>query len=713
MLDLGLLGFTSPWLLLALTALPVLWLLLRVTPPAPRRMRITNLFLKELVGAERTPARTPWWLLLLRMALAALLILALAGPLLNPAPRLGGSGPLLLVVDDGWASAKGWDQRVTVARELLQQAEREGREVLLLDTAAPPEGISGGMALQRLTARAALEALPGWQPRPWPVDRAAARAVLERAPDLGNATVVWLSDGLANSAEDQSAAERLGETLRRFGPVQVHADPVADQPLVLHLGEPGAVQLEARLVAVPAPTAREAEIVALGPTGESLARVPVTVQPGEASAAAVLDVPADLRNRIARVELTPPQGIAGVFLLDERWRRRTVGLVGPARSSGDQPLLSELYFIDRALARSPRSTKGRYRSCCSAALAAGHGGHRPSRARTGARLDAWMEAGGVLLRFAGPRLAAAADDLVPARLRPATGAGRRLSWSEPLALAPFPPDSPFAGLAVSGDARVSRQVLAEPGPDLAAATLASLADGTPLVTGARRGKGWLILVHTTANTAWTVAAALGPVRADAASACWRWAPASAAGAPAARGRPGAGCVRPPRGSHRAPCRPWRPRPSRTADARARSTRPASMRRSACARLATHRPRPPARRSTCNGRCRTRCRSAPRSPAAHPSPTPALRSAIWRRYWSSWPCCWHWPTSSSRWPARPAPARRLATRGRCLVLVALPVAAQDAGPDDAQIVELTRETRLAYVVTGNAESTRRARRACAG
>uniref|UniRef100_UPI00248EE180 hypothetical protein n=1 Tax=Dermacoccus nishinomiyaensis TaxID=1274 RepID=UPI00248EE180 len=26
---------------------------------------------------------------------------------------------------------------------------------------------------------------------------------------------------------------------------------------------------------------------------------------------------------------------------------------------------------------------------------------------------------------------------------------------------------------------------------------------TPLVTGARRGKGWLILVHTTANTAWT------------------------------------------------------------------------------------------------------------------------------------------------------------------------------------------------------------------
>ena len=109
-----------------------------------------------------------------------------------------------------------------------------------------------------------------------------------------------------------------------------------------------------------------------------------------------------------------------------------------------------------------------------------------------------------MLRFAGPKLASSSDDLVPARLRAGDRIlGGALSWSEPLALAPFPPDSPFAGLPVTDEVRVSRQVLAEPGPDLAAATMASLSDGTPLVTGARRGKGWLILVHTTANTAWT------------------------------------------------------------------------------------------------------------------------------------------------------------------------------------------------------------------
>ena len=38
MLALGSLAFASPWLLAALAALPIVWWLLRVTPPAPRRI---------------------------------------------------------------------------------------------------------------------------------------------------------------------------------------------------------------------------------------------------------------------------------------------------------------------------------------------------------------------------------------------------------------------------------------------------------------------------------------------------------------------------------------------------------------------------------------------------------------------------------------------------------------------------------------------------
>src|SRR5205814_505886 len=70
-------------------------------------------------------------------------------------------------------------------------------------------------------------------------------------------------------------------------------------------------------------------------------------------------------------------------------------------------------------------------------------------------------------------------------------------------LAPFAAESPFAGLAIPADVTVSRQVLAEPDIDLASKTWARLADGTPLVTAEKRGEGWVVLVHTTANAEWS------------------------------------------------------------------------------------------------------------------------------------------------------------------------------------------------------------------
>ena len=236
----------------------------------------------------------------------------------------------------------------------------------------------------------------------------------------------------------------------------------------------------------------------------------------------------------------------------------------------------------------------------------------------------------MLLRFAGPELAASGDDLVPARLRAGDRIlGGALSWSEPLPLAPFPPDSPFAGLPVTDEVRVSRQVLAEPGPDLAGATMASLADGTPLVTGARRGKGWLILVHTTANTAWTTlplsglfvqmlerVLALGPGVGGAERAPLEPSRLLDALRPAGRaaGRP---APRSPPDAFARPCP-------------ARATRRASTRPSASATDGDGRRGRPLGAQPAARRARARAARPRAPPAARPSPTRAPPSAIWRR-----------------------------------------------------------------------------------
>src|SRR5215467_14268171 len=121
------------------------------------------------------------------------------------------------------------------------------------------------------------------------------------------------------------------------------------------------------------------------------------------------------------------------------------------------------------------------------------------------RLIRWIDDGGVLVRFAGPRLAAAADDdLVPVRLRRGGRIlGGSLSWEQPQQLSGFSRESPFNGMTVPNDVMVTRQVLAEPDSGLSERTWATLVDGTPLVTAVRRGKGLLVLFHVTGDTRWS------------------------------------------------------------------------------------------------------------------------------------------------------------------------------------------------------------------
>ncbi|CAN0577626.1 unnamed protein product, partial [Ectocarpus sp. 12 AP-2014] len=53
------------------------------------------------------------------------------------------------------------------------------------------------------------------------------------------------------------------------------------------------------------------------------------------------------------------------------------------------------------------------------------------------------------------------------------------------------------------DVRVNAQVMAQPDPTLADRVIASLADGTPLVTRKALGQGQVVLFHVTANAEWS------------------------------------------------------------------------------------------------------------------------------------------------------------------------------------------------------------------
>ena len=500
----GLIGFATPWLLAALAALPVLWLILRAVPPAPIRRRFPGVVL--LLGLKddaQISDRTPWWLLLLRMLAVAAVIVALAGPVLNPnrdESAAASDAPLLIVLDAGWASAGDWRARMAALDTVLARAGRNGQTVATLSLTEPTPP-------QFQTADAVAARIGGFAPNAWAPDADRMAAAADVLPETAFDTV-WLSDGL----ERPGRAEML-EALEARGTVTVLEGGRAVLGLRPVRFEDGLLQATA-LRATPGPE-RTVTLAAHGtdPAGNPavLVRVPMTFAEDETIAEVGIDLPAELRARVDRFEIEEIASAGAVVLPDDALRRREVALIAGRMDREGLELLSPLHFLRQALAPTAEILEGALIDILPAnpdvvVLA------DVARLSAGEEtaVTAWLEQGGLLVRFAGPRVAASdvsrevEDPLMPVRLRAGgRSVGGAMSWGAPKAIAPFGADSPFFGLTVPDDVVVNSQVMAQPDPTLAARVIAQLTDGTPLVTRKPVGEGQVVLFHVTANAEWS------------------------------------------------------------------------------------------------------------------------------------------------------------------------------------------------------------------
>ncbi len=500
MLILGPIGFTSPWLLWGLAVLPVLWLLLRAIPPAPIRRRFPGVaLLLGLADETQVAERTPWWLLLLRMLAVAAIILGFAGPVLNPEVKPAGRGPLLILADASWASARDWTRTAARLSAAVEEAGRAGRSVAVVPLTDVP---AGGPVFA--AADAVAPALPSVQPKPW--EPAADMAALAASLPEGGFDTLWLSDGIAR--EGRGA---LLDAVRGHGAVTAVEAPRGALALGPSTYEGGTVSAPVLRARTDGPATAEVVARGLDPSGieRELARAPAAFAPGEGRAAAAFDLPPELRNRLTRFEIAGETSAGAVTLADDALKRRKVAIITGGAAREGLELLAPDHYLRQALVPTADVIEGTIGDVIIAnpdviILA------DVAKVAEETPLTEWMETGGLLVRFAGPHLAASdvgrdtLDPLLPVRLRVGgRSVGGTMSWGEPKALAPFAEGSPFAGLVPPADVSVSAQVLAQPGPELAAATIATLADGTPLVTRRAIGDGQVVLFHVSANAEWT------------------------------------------------------------------------------------------------------------------------------------------------------------------------------------------------------------------
>ena len=475
--------FLSPLVLLGLLALPLIWWLLKVTPPAPRRQLFPPLRLfADMELEEETPDSTPVWLLLLRMLLVALLVIGLAQPVLQRADT-SARDDLTLVIDTSWAGAAVWGDIVDEANALLADARRDNREVRLFSTT--------GLVLDAAPApaQAALDMLERLQPEPF----------APRFPDLSpaeTAGTIYLSGGLGGAS-----GNGVPDGVEVFAPLPTR------RALVVGVPEEMAEGFRVPLFRAGERGLMSVDVRARNSGGTVIAATEAVFRDGTSRAEALFDLPAELRNRVARLEVAGLRSAASVRLLDDSWGRPVIGVMNVGQDTGS-PLLSEPFYARTALAPHADIYEGGLDDLLPLSPSVIV---MPDAARTtDPRLRAWLEAGGLLVRFAGDKLAERPDDLVPVPLRVGGRAlGGALTWEDPQSLAPFSASSPFSGLDVPEDVRVTRQVMAEPGAETDARTWARLSDGAPVVTTDAVGEGRVVLFHVTSGPEWSNLAVSG------------------------------------------------------------------------------------------------------------------------------------------------------------------------------------------------------------
>ncbi len=480
----GSLTLLAPLTLLGLIALPIIWWIMRISPPQPRRQAFPPLrILQDIEADEQTPDKTPLWLLLFRLLLGALIVFALAKPVFQ-AKDVTSAKPLTLILDQSVTAAPIWNDIIADAESRARDARRSNLDIRLIASGETYESLPAFAPAQN-----ALDALKTLQPLAYHVGEENYGALLDNNAQR-NTDIVWLTSGISSDNP---------EALNGSGALIIKPDL---STLVLPANVRETAQgFESDWYRPSSSGTQVVTIEAIGADSSVIASQPLTFALGQTLGTVSFSLPAQLRARVARIRAAGIRSAASMKLLDDSFGRPIVGVLTPAADTSS-PLLTEPFYAKQALLPYADIFEGDEATLL--ALDPSIIVMPDSMKSDSEAMIEYVQTGGMVVRFAGPRLAKRVDDLLPVRLRSGGRAiGGALAWEEPQRLAAFSQDSPFFGLSIPQDVTVSKQVMAEPGIETDRKTWARLEDGSPIVTTDVLGQGRVILYHVTAGPEWS------------------------------------------------------------------------------------------------------------------------------------------------------------------------------------------------------------------
>lgn len=489
-------SFLNAPFLLALLALPLLYWILKQIPPAPKRLSFGTLFLlQNIVEKENEVKNTPFWLLLLRMLIIALIILAFANPMHKQTSYIiDQKSPLLIVVDNGWQAAQSWNEKKLQIKNLIQENTEFKKPIFILETAGKNN------SLEPMATREAIAFIDHLEPNPFPAPYEKMPALLQNDSFAEVSEVFYFDDG-AVSVEEQKMIDALHAkyyllvfTPKSTLPLAYMSDINPTKNLTLH-------RLYAKDIG-------HFQVQFIGENGSVLDTADVQMDTDTTEKQIDIKLHQNMASDLRKIKISDQTHLGASFVFPPLPPRKNIGILSiSSEHSAKQDYLDANFYIDKALAPFHNI---HYITPDNLELEKLNVLFVTDNALLNEEISTpianWVTNGGILIRFADDALFENQyeDLLLPVQLR---STGRHLegalSWDKPQNIASFPEHSPLRHIEISKDVAIQKQILAEPSLELTERSWANLDDGTPLITAEQRETGWVILFHVSATASWS------------------------------------------------------------------------------------------------------------------------------------------------------------------------------------------------------------------
>ena len=225
-----------------------------------------------------------------------------------------------------------------VIADVLRTATQQGRAIAIVPTADVPD-------VSLMDAGKAARIAQGLTPQPWLPDRARAAAAVTRAKFAARPQIIWLSDGI-----EDGHAGATADALAAAGSLKIYADGAGKGPLALLPPSSDPRGFDVTVMRAGTDGERSGEVSALGSHGEMLASARFHFDDGQEQSGGAYRPAAGSAQR-DRAHCHRQHGLGRRGAASGRQRRASRGRhrVGGGNEN-EQPLLSDLYYLERALA---------------------------------------------------------------------------------------------------------------------------------------------------------------------------------------------------------------------------------------------------------------------------------------------------------------------------------------------------------------------------